>query len=407
MDAERAFPYTPGVADPIAELKRLVAWHEERHRPSGCGFLLADSIEFVDGAAWDAAAAEAGFFLSRPYLRALEAGAPSNLRPRYALVYDGKAPLAAVVMQVASISGDRVVEAGKRRAKPLSQVKATALVCGNLLTWGQHGVALAPGADPDKAWPGVAEALYRVRQAEKLAARTDLVLVKDTNPRTPGVRALERFSYRGVETEPDMVLTLDPAWRSFDDYLASLHSKYRKNAVKVGRDLAEAGCVVEPFTDWEREGAALHALYMKVHGAASLRPVTATAAYQAALARAAGPLLRCSVIRRGGEPLGFVTTVRESEEGAVGYHLGYDRAQRGELPLYFALLQAVVRDAIALGVRRVSFGRTALEPKAKLGARPVPTRIWVRHANPMANLLVDRLLTAVRHDEAPERSPFK
>jgi len=70
-------------------------------------------------------------------------------------------------------------------------------------------------------------------------------------------------------------------------------------------------------------------------------------------------------------------------------------------------LQAVVDDAIKLGCRRLSLGRTALEPKARLGARPVPLRVWISHRIPALNVLVRGLLHAAHHDEAPERNPFK
>jgi Acetyltransferase (GNAT) domain len=105
--------------------------------------------------------------------------------------------------------------------------------------------------------------------------------------------------------------------------------------------------------------------------------------------------------------LGFVTTVRDGET-AVGYYIGFDRETNASVPIYFRLLQAVVDDAIKLGCRRLSLGRTALEPKARLGARPDPMRIWIRHRIPMLNVFVRGLLhTISHHDEAPERNPFK
>ena len=33
--------------------------------------------------------------------------------------------------------------------------------------------------------------------------------------------------------------------------------------------------------------------------------------------------------------------------------------------------------------------------------------LWARHRNPVMNVLVRRLLRAVPHGEAPERTPFK
>jgi len=56
----------------------------------------------------------------------------------------------------------------------------------------------------------------------------------------------------------------------------------------------------------------------------------------------------------------------------------------------------------------VSLGRTALAPKAKLGALPQPTVCHVRHRIQAANLLVKGLLQVLPEPEdAPERNPFK
>jgi hypothetical protein len=66
-----------------------------------------------------------------------------------------------------------------------------------------------------------------------------------------------------------------------------------------------------------------------------------------------------------------------------------------------------MRTGISFGCRRVSFGRTALEPKARMGCVPEPTSIWVRHRHPMLNRLVQPLLRLIEVSEAPDFSPFK
>ena len=83
------------------------ARHHERHRPSGFGFALADSIDYVDPVRWDAVASGASLFLQRRYLAVLERAGPDNLGPRYALIYRGRVPVAAVVMQVVSVAGTK------------------------------------------------------------------------------------------------------------------------------------------------------------------------------------------------------------------------------------------------------------------------------------------------------------
>ena len=91
----------------------------------------------------------------------------------------------------------------------------------------------------------------------------------------------------------------------------------------------------------------------------------------------------------------------------MAYHIGFDRAAAASLPIYLRLLHAGIADAIAMGCSEISYGRTALEPKAALGARPQPFGILVRHRQPVLNKMIKRLLTGIEHEEAPERSPFK
>jgi Acetyltransferase (GNAT) domain len=383
--------------------------HRARHRPTGFGFALADCVDYLDAARWDALASPHSVFLSRPYLRALEEAGPENMRQRYAMIFRGREPVAAVAAQCVTVSAARVRKAARHEklAAPLERVRERMLVCGNLLSWGMHGAAFAPAEDPAALWPAVAEALYRLRRADKLSGDADLVMVKDIpDGHADAAAALSKFSYRALETEPDMVLELPANWRNFEDYLSSLTAKYRKAARQIEKEVAAAGCRVEELHDIEARAGELHALYMQTHMGARLRLVTLPAAFIPALAARLGGALRCTVVRRDDELVGFVTTVRDGET-AVGYYMGFDREANAQFPVYLRLLQSVVADAIELGCRRLSLGRTALEPKARLGARPAPLRVWIRHRIPALNVLVRGLLRTVSHDEAPERNPFK
>ena len=296
---------------------------------------------------------------------------------------------------------------GKAALKTKAHLKERLLVAGNLMCWGFHGIAFAPGENPQELWPGVAEALYRIRRAEKLMGQTDLVMVKDLSSREASVDALRRFSYRSMETEPNMVLEIDRSWRTYEDYLGALDAKYRRNARDQVKKLTAAGCVIESVTDLSPLSKRLHELYLSVHGNASVRLVTLPERYLPQLSSTAGADFRCSIIRRDAEVLGFVTTIRDGAT-AIAYYIGFDRAAASEgLPLYLRLLHATVGHGIELGCQRLSLGRTALEPKAALGAKPEPMSVWMRHRVPALNWMIGGLLGAVPHAEAPERNPFK
>jgi predicted N-acyltransferase len=397
----------------VNKARRLRDHHKERHRPSGFGFALADKVDYFDPARWDAITASSSMFLSRRYLRVLEEAGPENLHQRYAMVFRGNEPVAAVAAQSVTVALSRVSKSSKRSkaTAPLERLEEKMLVCGNLLSWGQHGVAFAPGEDTAALWPAVAEALYRIRRADKLLGTASFVMIKDiTDGYADGANALSRFSYRPLETEPNMVLDISPKWKTYDDYMSSLTSRYRKSAKQIEKEFSAGGLQLTNLNnpdDIAKQADALHALYLQTHRNARLRLVTLRPSFIPALAATLGADLRCTIAERDGQLLGFVTTVRDGEM-AVGYYIGFDREVNASAPIYFRLLQAVVDHAIQLGCKRLSLGRTALEPKARLGARPDPMRIWIRHRIPMLNVFVRGLLhTISHHDEVPERNPFK
>lgn len=393
----------------VTKARDLREHHRERHTPSGFAFALADSIDYLDQSQWSAVTSHDSLFLSPRYLQVLEAAGPENVRQRYALIFQDKKPVAAIAAQSVTVSVARLRKKSSGNDR-LDNLEEKMLVCGNLLSWGMHGIAFAPNVDHEPLWPAIAEAIYRLRRVDKLFGDTAFVMVKDIPDAYAGAaNALSRFSYRELETEPNMVLDISPQWKSYDDYLASLNSKYRKQSKQIEKEVASAGGVVEEIQSDQiaRDAEQLHALYLQTHKNARLRLVTLPVTFLPTLAERLGDDMRFTILKRGDELLGFVTTVKDGET-AVGYYIGFDRKANAEIPIYFRLLQSVIGHAIDLGCKRLSLGRTALEPKARLGARPDPMRIWIRHRIPMLNLIVRGLLHTIDdHEEPPQRNPFK
>jgi hypothetical protein len=176
--------------------------------------------------------------------------------------------------------------------------------------------------------------------------------------------------------------------------------------MQIVEQIEDAGCVLERVQSLDSCKQRLHELYLMVHDNASVKPVTISGDYLPALSEMAGENFSCIVLRKQDHILGFVTLLRDKDQ-AIGYYIGYDRSASADLPLYLRLLHAVVEQGIQWGCRRISLGRTALEPKARLGAKPQPLFIWARHRHPAVNFFVRKLAHSIPHQEAPERNPFK
>jgi hypothetical protein len=178
-----------------------------------------------------------------------------------------------------------------------------------------------------------------VRRAERLSGQTDLVFVKDVpDADLPGIDALERFSYRPFETDPDMILELPATCTSLDDYFGFLRSKYRSAARAVFEKAERAGYRTARVEDVAKVADRLHELYLQTHSGAKVRLFALHPEYFPRLAEALGPkAFRCTALRRGDAIEGFVSVIRDGET-AVAYYMGFDREANEAAPIYFRLL---------------------------------------------------------------------
>ena len=296
---------------------------------------------------------------------------------------------------------------------PVAWVHQRMLVCGNFLSTGPHGVAFAAGEDPARLWPVVEEAIYRIRRSIKLFGDSDLVMIKDlTEDQKDATAALRRFHFRRFETEPNMILRFEHGWRSFDDYLRDMRSAYRTQIRRTVENLEAAGVVLERLgpEQVKARAAEIYDLYLQVHEHQKLRLVTIRPQWIPALAESFGDDFRTVIARprEGGKLLGFANVIRDGNS-AHGLYIGFDKAAAKKgIPLYLGLVYAAVGQAIDMGVEQISLGRTALGPKAQIGAKAQTMYGYLRHRNPTLNLAVPSILALLPTPaEPPQRHPFK
>lgn len=399
-----------GLRGAVDGIKAALQRHEKRATPGGIDCALADSVDFLNPEHWDALTRDASFFMTRDYRRLLERHRPEGMQLRHALVYRDGRPIVALAAQVLDVRGNQLANLPESRVrkKALEQVRTRLLVCGSLVSSGFHGLAFAPDEDPARLWHGVAEALYRIRRADRLHGQIDYVMIKDLDDaRSAAATPLRDFSYRPLATEPEMAMAIRPHWKDFAGYLADLNSNYRSKARKIVKQVEDAGYRVEREVDVMAHDARLHALYSAVEQRASTRLSALPPGYFGALAQLAGSQrMRCTLIRNDADIVGFITTIKDGSR-ALGYYVGLDYVVNATVPLYLRLLQCLIDDAIALGCDELSFGRTAAEPKASLGAQAHASHVWLRHRLPAVNALIREVFTRVTPEEAPQRRPFK
>ncbi len=392
----------------IKKIKDKTKRHVERHTALDYQYIFSDSINFISSSDWDSIAENSTIFLSRKYLETIEENAPENTTQKYAVAYSHSTPVVIVACQIAEISGARLIQADDGlKEKLLSHYNERVLVCGNLVSSGLHGVAFANSLNREDGWRITAEILYKIRRSEKLSGQIDFVLIKDIKAeQIEPSQIIERFSYRRIQTDPDMVLDFEESTTSFEDYLTCLTSKYRSRINRVIKNLDQAGFECPKLQIDNTIDKDLHKLYLEVEKKSQTRLATLPVGYFLGLYNNLGDCFICYSIKRENVIVGFISIIKDGGV-AIAYYIGIDYNVNSVHPIYFRLLQLGVQAAIEMGCTRLLLGRTALEPKANLGANPVDTFVWARHRVPLVNFIIRKLFRNVPFDVAPERNVKK
>jgi predicted N-acyltransferase len=403
------------LSDIAADVSFAVERHQQLRKPTHLQFAFADRIDLLHESAWDLLTQSHGLFMSKKYLRALEDSKIPQLEHRYALVFQERTPIAAIAMQIVDVSLHKLHAKPKASKKfPWEQLepqlKQRALICGNLLSYQLDGIAFASGISSETKWRAVSEVLYRVRRAEKISGETNFVIVKDINIEQRAQSALlHDLSYRILETEPNMVLSLKPEWTKYDDYLAGMTSKFRSSVKqKTLKPIDESGCVVKALSvdEVEKYAQRMQELHVAVQDNADVRPLTVNNSYWVQMAQLGLNNTVVQGVFQGEHMLGFLLMTLDENSVTAG-QIGFDREHAKLLPLYLRLLHSAVQVAFEKQKTSVVFGRTALEPKARMGCKPVETAMWVRHRIPLVNRLFQGAVELAHAPQAPDIDPFR
>ncbi len=305
------------------------------------------------------------------------------------------------------------------------------LCLGQFLTSGpfaQDGLErLSPTVAADLL-PAVAETLM-CKQAGYAA-----VLIKDLYPNnSPEARAIQGSGFHLLPVDPAMHLSIPSHWKTADDYLADLTSKYRVRARRARtkmEGITRRHLLPEEIDQYQDR---CFALYQQISQGADFNAASLSKAYFQWLARAgqAAPHF-ASLIATGsegpsslplgaqkgiprftgyfneaGKMIGFTTAIPNGTTYQAHF-LGLEDAYNQRHHLYHNMLFDLLEDAIAGGYQLLDYGRTALEIKSSVGAKPIDYAVLVKARYNWLNRLIPIFTPAVY--TAPSwtaRNPFR
>ena len=380
------------------------------------------------GMDWETATQEQNVFLQKNYLCAIEENPPEGMKFGYLLFYKNQQPVGASALQVLHFKADRSLNLDEKmqtgtcecffrgfgnmlKSLVASQVEFNTLVCGNLLVTGEHGYYFQPGQVTSKQQVTLLkEGLDFAQEAlAKTGIKTEVVFVKEFFKDNSDYfrKNLEKSKFSEFCVQPNMIFNIQKDWKTFDDYLNALSSKYRvraKRAFKKSADIQKLNLdehLIGAYRDRMFE------LYAFVAENAGFNLVQLHPDYLPGLKKHLGEDFQITGYFLNKNLIGFYTTIKNGED-LEAHFLGYDAALNGAHQIYLNMLFDLIKDGIETGAKRLNLARTALEIKSSIGAEPHDMFCYIRHSNSFANRFIKPLVDYLNpQDEWMPRNPFK
>ncbi|WP_138432357.1 peptidogalycan biosysnthesis protein [Winogradskyella algicola] len=277
------------------------------------------------------------------------------------------------------------------------------LFCGNVFLSGEYGTFLKDGEPKVKTFKAIAKAVKKLYRCKRLST----IFIKDFEDESLYITDhLKTFDYTSMHVEPNMIIYLDSAWNSFEDYTSVLKSKYR---VKANRADAKSELLeVKNFSkeDIEFYKDELQSLYQNTIDNADFNAQILNLNTYTQLKNT----YKESFIVKGyfldGKLVGFLSAMQNGDH-LDAHFIGIDYSKNKEYAIYPRILNDYVRLGIETKSSQINLGRTASEIKSTLGAQPKTLTCYCRHKYALPNKVLRPFIKNVQIKTFKQHQPFK
>ena len=212
--------------------------------------------------------------------------------------------------------------------------------------------------------------------------------------------------YRYISIEGDNIMRIPSEWKTFEDYILALSSKYRvraKNIIKKSTAVSKMNLSLEDTKKYANE---INALYQHVASKVSFKLATLHQDFFIYQKENMPDNYYIEGYFHNDTMIGFVSYYVFDDSIEVHY-FGIDYAILKELHLYQRMLYDMVATAIHFQKRKIHFGRTAPEVKTTIGAELKPMFGYLKYRNPVVNFIMQFFTRNLQPRQYTLRSPFK
>lgn len=278
------------------------------------------------------------------------------------------------------------------------------MFCGNIFLSGEYGTFIKESEDVNARFHDLVAALnILMKRAKKLHG----VFIKDFKLTSlPITNQLQLYSYIPIKVEPNMIIELQPEWKSFDDYKDALKSKYRVKANKA--DSKSEKLTEKLFTsqDIEHHKSELQALYENTIANANFNAKILNLNTYTQLKKTYNDQFIVKGYFLNEILVGFLSAMM-NQESLDAHFIGLNYALNKDYAIYPRILNDYVRLGIQFEATHINLGRTASEIKSTLGAKPQELTCYIRHKRPFLNALMRPFIKNIKIKDFREHSVFK
>ncbi len=282
------------------------------------------------------------------------------------------------------------------------------VVCGNTFVSGEHGIFIQPNQDKKKVLKALTKGVLQlVNSNQNLKKKVNIFLLKDfVDASLKITHSLKEANYYAFKAEPNMQLHLLENWQTFEDYLASMKTKFRVKAKKALQQSADLKIEKVTLKNIEEQLPEMTALYKRVASKADFNLGDFNLETYKTLKEKLGDVYILKTYWLEDKIVGFMSGM-VNNTSLDAHFVGIDYQLNREYAIYQRMLYDYIGIAIDKKLKTVNFGRTASEIKSSVGAVPENLTMYVRHKKSMTNHLLKLFLQKIAPTPFQQKFPFK
>ncbi|WP_233269862.1 peptidogalycan biosysnthesis protein [Polaribacter sp. L3A8] len=377
--------------------------------------LFFSSIDKIPSKIWKALGCTKNSYFHPDFLKSLEKNHQKITFSYIVLVDDKNQPIAFASLKIIdfelnSIKNDfkLLKDIGRKLHVFPDKKPLKLLICGNTFISGEHGVFIKENQDKKAIIKELAKSInHFVNSDKKLKKQIDAFLLKDFAKESLFISdELKNFGYHRFSVEPNMKLEIHENWQNFDDYLASMKTKFRVKAKKAFKQSVHI-CIEEvTLINIEEQLPKMTALYEKVASNAGFNLGNFNLKTYKDLKEKFGENYILKSYHLEGKLIGFISGII-NQNSLDAHFVGIDYQLNREHAIYQRMLYDYIEIAINKNLKILNFGRTASEIKSSVGAVPQDLTMYFRHKKTIKNKILKLFLQRIQPTPFQQKLPFK